>query len=104
MGAVRRLLWIRLYLWTHQSSNIRPTTFYLMTGITAYSIFAAIYFLGVFVVHPSEHFVMHTLPFSLLVLSVSLVGTRNVIFGHATGRFRKHKWTPLVRCCLSPCR
>ena len=30
---------------------------------------------------------MHTLPFSLLIISVSLVGIRNVVFGHATGRF-----------------
>ena len=90
------LFWIRMHL-SSRMGKVNPFAYYLTTAVTVYSSFAAVYSIDVFAVHPSENFFMHTLPFSALVVSVSLVGVRNSLYGLATGRFRRASDSPGVK-------
>ena len=50
-------------------------------AITIFDVLGVSYSISIFAVHPKQNFVMHTIPFSALIVVVSLNAFRNIIFG-----------------------
>ncbi|KAH8065458.1 hypothetical protein JL721_8212 [Aureococcus anophagefferens] len=50
-------------------------------AITIFDVVGVSYSISIFAVHPKQNFVMHTIPFSALIVVVSLNAFRNIIFG-----------------------
>jgi len=82
---------ISLYFLTkisHKKGELTDVENYVFASIMWFNCLAAAYFLQVFTVHPSKSFFMHTLPFSISVLALSVNGVRNVYFQIRAGWWR----------------
>jgi hypothetical protein len=57
------------------------------------------YFIECFGVHPDENFIMHTIPFTCLIISVCITGIRNVLFENQVVDFTDHPIMRIVQKC-----
>lgn len=73
---------------SYEKGELTDAEHYVFVFTMWFNCLAAVYFLQVFTVHPSESFIMHTIPFSIMVLALSVNGVRNVYFQIRAGWWR----------------
>jgi len=67
--------WLRQRI-RYQSGDISERSYTLFTLTSATTTAMIIYFINIFAVHPRDNFPLHTLPFTVMVMAVSINAIR----------------------------